>query len=547
MDSGSAADRSASIVAETTDRLRPLSQEAALAAWEVNVEANEENERRRIAADLARLELLGDREVFGRIEHALDGDAEPLVRRQLELLRDGFLPHQVPEELSRRIVELEAAVETRFLQHRGVVDGRGAERQRAAPPVADQRRRRRRREAWEASKTVGAAVADDVRQLARLRNEAAQALGHRDWFALSVATSEMDEDRLFATLAEADDVTSGPFAAWKRALDERLAERFGCGVDELRPWHYDDPFFQEVPADGGVDLDFAFEDADLLELTRRTFDGIGIETRPIIDRSDLFPRDAKCQHAFCTDIDREGDIRVLANVEPSAYWMDTMLHELGHGVYDAGIDTGLPWLVRSTHLVTTEGIAIMFGRLHRDAEWLAQVAGLSSDAVADLAPRLQELRAAETLVFARWVLVMTNFERALYADPEGDLTSTWWELVHRFQGVNPPDDRNEPDWAAKIHVALAPVYYHNYLYGAIVASQLREALDREAGGLVDRPEAGRILTERLFSAGDSSRWDELVERATGAPLQASSLRLELAASSAVACCKATLTTPCRSG
>ena len=344
----------------------------------------------------------------------------------------------------------------------------------------------------------------------------------------------MDEDRLFATLAEADDVTSGPFAAWKRALDERLAARFGCGVEELRPWHYDDPFFQEVPADGGVDLDFAFEDADLLELTRRTFDGIGHRDAVRSSTAATCSRaTAKCQHAFCTDIDREGDIRVLANVEPSAYWMDTMLHELGHGVYDAGIDPGsrgssarrISSPRRASRSCSAACTATRSGwrrsrgcrptRLPISRRRL-QAAPRRRDArVRPLGARDDQLRAG-----------------ALRRPRGRSRRRRWWELVHRFQGVNPPDDRNEPDWAAKIHVALAPVYYHNYLYGAIVASQLREALDREAGGLVDRPEAGRILTERLFSAGDSSRWDELVERATGAPLQASSLRLELAASSA---------------
>ena len=84
-----------------------------------------------------------------------------------------------------------------------------------------------RRAAWEASKTVGAAVADDVRELARLRNAAAHSLGYRDWFALSVATSEMDEDKLMATLDDADRATAEPFARWKAELDERLAARFG--------------------------------------------------------------------------------------------------------------------------------------------------------------------------------------------------------------------------------------------------------------------------------------------------------------------------------
>ena len=66
--------------------------------------------------------------------------------------------------------------------------------------------------AWEASKQVGAEVADRVQELARLRNRAAHHLGGRDHFALSLATSELDEARLFATLDEVDRATAAPFA-----------------------------------------------------------------------------------------------------------------------------------------------------------------------------------------------------------------------------------------------------------------------------------------------------------------------------------------------
>jgi peptidyl-dipeptidase A len=71
------------------------------------------------------------------------------------------------------------------------------------------------------------------------------------------------------------------------------------------------------------------------------------------------------------------------------------------------------------------------------------------------------------------------------------------------------------------------VYYHTYLYGNLVAAQLRAALDREAGGLVGRPEAGAFLVERVFRPGQSVRWDELVEHATGEPLTATHLAREI--------------------
>jgi peptidyl-dipeptidase A len=208
--------------------------------------------------------------------------------------------------------------------------------------------------------------------------------------------------------------------------------------------------------------------------------------------------------------------------------MDTMLHEFGHGIYDREVRRDLPWLVRgASHPLSTEGVAMLFGRLAHDPAWLATVAELSPDELEALGPRLDDARRAALLTFARWVLVVTNFERRLYADPECDLDTLWWDLVERYQHVRRPDDRGAPDWASKIHLAVVPVYYQNYLYGELVASQLDATLTRETGGLVAEPAAGRFLVERFFGPGASLRWDHLIEEATGEPLSAAHLAAQL--------------------
>ena len=518
----------AAVADQIEAELAPIYTDVSHAWWDVNVLANPENERRRVERETILSDYLADSERFATVEEALSA-AEGLDRRRLSLLRDALLPKQVPADLRARLIELGASVEARFAQHRGELAGRRVDDNEIKRVLRESGDSGERREAWEASKTVGAAVADDVRELARLRNAAAEALGYRDWFALSVATSEMDEERLMATLDEADRATAAPFARWKADLDARLAARFQCTVEDLAPWHYADPFFQEVPVEGGVDLDPLLESADLVELSRRTFDGMGLATQAVLNRSDLFPREGKCQHAFCIDLDRHGDTRVLANVVPGQYWMDTMLHELGHATFNTGFDENLSWLLRDCHLVVTEGIAILLGRLASDADWLEHVVGVDGAAVAGIADELRAARSAELLVFTRWVLVMTNFERSLYADPESDLDARWWELVEQYQLVSAPAGRSKPDWAAKIHVACAPVYYHTYLYGQLVASQLMATLQRECGGIVDRPAAGSFLAERVFAPGLSVRWDRLIEQATGEPLTATHFARDIAA------------------
>jgi peptidyl-dipeptidase A len=115
---------------------------------------------------------------------------------------------------------------------------------------------------------------------------------------------------------------------------------------------------------------------------------------------------------------------------------------------------------------------------------------------------------------------MTHFERELYSDPEADLDATWWELVERFQLLSAPTDGAEGAWASKIHIAAAPVYYHNYLLGELLAAQLSATIRDRFGRLVGASEAGAWLRSELFSKGSSLRWDRLVENATGRPVTA---------------------------
>jgi peptidyl-dipeptidase A len=111
-----------------------------------------------------------------------------------------------------------------------------------------------------------------------------------------------------------------------------------------------------------------------------------------------------------------------------------------------------------------------------------------------------------------------HFERLLYADPDrDDLNSLWWDLVERLQLVKRPAGRVEPDWAAKIHVAVAPVYYHNYVLGHLIAAQLKHHLEERVTG---RPfflseVSGRYLLEAIFGPGARNNWEDTVLGATG--------------------------------
>ena len=242
-----------------------------------------------------------------------------------------------------------------------------------------------------------------------------------------------------------------------------------------------------------------------------------MDVRPILARSDLFEREGKDQHAFCIDIDREGDVRVLCNLQPLLRWMDTLLHELGHAVYDTLIPPSLPWMLRSpSHILTTEAMALLMGTLPFDRQWQETVLGAAPDdarqAAEDGARRLR----LEALIFARWVMVVVAFERALYEDPSRDLDGLWWDLVHKYQFLRVPEGRERrPDWATKYHIALAPAYYQNYLLGRMMSLQWDSWLRENAGGIVGRAEAGDFFRERIFAPGMTLHWNDQLAAATG--------------------------------
>ena len=96
------------VVQGAVDRLQPLFHASALAWWDANVDATEEHEQRRVAAELALSDALADAELFDRVSTARTNGADGTVRRELDLLHASLLPNQVPAELRHRIVELEA-------------------------------------------------------------------------------------------------------------------------------------------------------------------------------------------------------------------------------------------------------------------------------------------------------------------------------------------------------------------------------------------------------------------------------------------------------
>lgn len=511
-----------SFIDSVTEEARRLEIAYNRAQWEAATEGSDKANEREKEAQAELLRFWSDPDRFQKAKELHEAGADdPLTGRLLRVIYLAAAKAQQDEATIEKLTELEAKVRKSYYNFRASIDGREVSDNELDRILRESQNTEEVRSAWEASKQIGAQVADTIRELARTRNAAAQAQGYRDHFQRSLTLDEIDEDELLGIFADLEEQSNAPYADLKSQIDEDRAERFGESVADLGPWHFADRFFQRAPSIGSVDLDEPFKGQDPVEIALRTYDGWGLEVRDILERSDLYPRPGKNQHAFCTDIDREGDIRTLNNLEANRRWTGTLLHELGHAVYFKYIDSSLPWLLREPpHILSTEAIALLTESVVTDPSWLAEMLDLSGENARQLGQASKERQRAEALIFTRWVLVMTNFERALYADPDQDLDSLWWELKERFQKLHKPAGRSAPDWAAKYHVALAPVYYHNYELGHLFRAQLQQRLDEEVNGLVREAEVGQWLRENVFSPGAEEAWSDQVVSATGEPLSA---------------------------
>lgn len=110
-----------------------------------------------------------------------------------------------------------------------------------------------------------------------------------------------------------------------------------------------------------------------------------------------------------------------------------------------------------------------------------------------------------------------------------DYNCKWWELVEKYQGVEPPVDRSEEDFdpAAKYHI-IASVPYLRYFISFVIQYQFHRSLCEKAGlyepnnlekplhecDIYENTVAGNIL-KQMLEMGSSKPWPDALEVITG--------------------------------
>jgi len=406
--------------------------------------------------------------------------------------------------------------------------------------------------AWQASKMIGPALKPGLVQLRDLRNRCAQELGHKDYFALQVASYEMSADEMVKLNDDFLRELRPLYLQLHTWTKHRLAKKYGQPVPKRLPAHWiNNRWSQEWSGlVDGVNYDRFLTNRAPEWITRTAeefYVGLGFPRLPetFWNRSDLFPAKPgedrrKNAHASCWHVDLQNDIRSLMSVEPNYWWFTTAHHELGHGYYFmAYTRPEVPPLLRlGANPAFHEGIGELIALAAGQTPYLQQMGLLPADYQEDDTATLLDTALAHSIPFMFWASgTMTHWEHDAYARglAPSEWNARWWEHVANYQGVEPPQgagSRGEEwcDPATKTHINDNPCYYYSYAIATVLKFQFHDHIARK---ILKQPpqkcnyagnrEVGAFLS-KMLAAGGTRDWRALLRETTGEDLSTRAMK-----------------------
>ncbi|HEX4362982.1 MAG TPA: carboxypeptidase M32 [Solirubrobacteraceae bacterium] len=248
-------------------------------------------------------------------------------------------------------------------------------------------------------------------------------------------------------------------------------------------------------------------------------------------------------HPFASSPGR-GDVRVTSRFdEHSLTGLFALMHEVGHGLYEQGVD---PALAR-----TTLDTGVSLGVHESQSRLWENLVGRSPAFWSHWLPRLRErlplalrdieldafIRAinvvrptlirveADEVTYSLHVILRFELELALIEGTleTGDLPAAWAAKMKQFLGIDVPDDLRGV--LQDIHWSEGIIgYFPTYAIGNVLAAQLWRAARTDMPDLDAQIELGELqalrewLREKIHRHGRLLPPPELVEQAIGVPL-----------------------------
>lgn len=484
-----------------------------LSCWNFYTNSTEENLKKYTQAQEEYNNLFKDKNTYNRLKEVQnEGLENPHLAKQLKNLVKAFQDELDTGDELKALRDTENRIALKLNSYEMKIDGKTVSKAEISKILETETDVTLREKAYNAKISAGDVIAEDMVKFVQQRNEYAKSKNYDNYF------DYMIDDSYDISPRKLDELLTGVYAKIKNKCEEVLKNRekdiaadFSIEVSELKDYHYG----LLTKNDTAKKLnDYIKTKEQVVELAVKVYKNMGWDVQNAGITLDLFPRKNKNTHGFAFCVKPGKDARILANLTNSTGSIDTLLHELGHCVYDTGIDTSLPFIEQEpSSPAMTEAIAMMAG----DLVYSENILPLMFPIPETLAKETKKLLLRSETGFVTKALQIINFEKELYKNPEQDLKLLWKTMKQKFLFRNQNTETNN-EWATIPHYLSHPGYYQNYFRASVIKAQIYAAMKNKFGDITKTTNTSNFLKENLFRYGASIPEEDLIKNLTGKAL-----------------------------
>lgn len=549
-DAPTAAD-AAAFVASAEQQLAALSEYAARVAWVNATYITEDTDwlSARAGTEYTELGVRLAKEAarFDAVQVA------PELRRKLTMLKLGLvLPAPSTPGAALELNDIATRLQSTYGKGKGTLDGQPVAGVDIEEKMGTERDPAKLKEMWVSwHDNVGKPMRQDYARMVEIANQGARELGFKDVGAMWRAGYDMPADD-FARLT--DDL----WGQVKPLYDQlhcytraKLNEKYGDAVQPAsgpiradllgNMWAQEWGNIYDVVAPKGADKGYdltellvakGYTPEQVIKTGEAFFTSLGLEPLPqtFWDRSMITkPRDREVVcHASAWNLDNKDDIRVKMCTKVNGDDFVTAHHELGHNFYQRAYNKQDFLYLNGANDGFHEAIGD-FVALSVTPDYLVKLNLLDKAKVPPASADIGLLmaQALDKVAFLPFGLLIDKWRWQVFSGeikPE-DYNAGWWKLRTQYQGIVPPEARDETDFdaGAKYHIP-GNTPYTRYFLARILQFQFHQAACKQAGwkgplhrcSIYGNKEVGEKLNAML-EMGASKPWPEALQAFTGSP------------------------------
>ena len=500
---------------EFCEKLAPCNLDTELKAWNFYIDSTEEKKNLYLEAENVTHSLFQNEELYKKLLEIKKFDLKDKhLNKQLKDLVKAFDEELNAGDLKQKLREKENEIAAKYNAYIPKIDDKEVTRAEINKILETEKNIEIREKAYISKVKGGDIIAEDLVQLIKLRNEFAKTQGYDNFFDYQLKEEyDVDADYLTNLLHEVYENAKELNKKFQQENKDELAKEYGIKPTELKAHHYGFLLDNNPVKDVNSNLKTKEQ---VVDISKNAYKNMGFDIDNMNITLDLFPRKNKNTHGFCFEIEAGKDSRILANLTNNALSLDTLCHELGHCVYNLGIDTTLPYLDKGTTPAMTEAIAMMMGDLAQRENILKGVVSEET-----LQRFKNDLKKSESRFINRSILIIV-FEKEMYKNPNQNPSKLWHDLKCLYTGKNKTEDINN-EWATIPHYLSHPAYYQNYFRANIIKAQIYKYLTSQLGLITENKATAEFLNSNLFKYGESIEEDDLITQFTGESLSSVAL------------------------